>query len=106
MAGSLRVAWRRFRDAEPGQRFQRQYQANQKSRRFRWTRPVWVALGIVVVLIGILALPAPGPGTVVIAVGAALLARESQVVARVLDGLEVRIRRLLGRPPNRASRKR
>lgn len=104
--GSLRAAWRRFRDAEPGTRFQQQYESNQKSRQSQWARPAWILLAVGLVLIGILALPAPGPGTLVIAGGGALLARESLVVARVLDGLEVRIRRLLGRSRDRISGKR
>ena len=103
--GTLRAAWRRFRDAEPGTRFRKQYEANQKSRQSRWTRPAWIVLGGVVVLIGFVALPAPGPGTLVIAGGAALLARESLMVARALDALEVRIRRLLGRSPDRTGEK-
>ena len=104
--GSLRAAWGRFRDAGPGTRFQQQYKDNQHSRKSRWTRPAWILLGVVVVLTGILALPAPGPGTLVIAGGAALLARESLLVARVLDGFEVRIRRLLGRSPDQRGGKR
>ena len=104
--GSLRAAWRRFRDAEPGTRFEQQHESNQKSRKSRWARSAWILLGIVVVLIGVVALPAPGPGTLVLAGGAALLARESLLVARVLDGIEVRIRRLLGRSPGRTGGKR
>lgn len=105
--GSLRSAWRGFRDAEPGTRFEQQHESNQKSRKSRrWARPVWILLGVVVVLIGFVALPAPGPGMLVIAGGAALLARESLLVARLLDGLEVRIRRLLGRGPGRIRGKR
>ena len=103
--GSFRAAWRQFRDAEPGTRFQEQHEANQESRKSRWTRPAWIVLGVVMVLIGFVALPAPGPGTLVIAGGAALLARESLMVARALDALEVRILRLLGKAPDRNKEK-
>jgi hypothetical protein len=48
-------------------------------------------------LSGFILLFVPGPGLLLIAVGAALLARESLAVARALDWLEVRGRRLARR---------
>ena len=44
---------------------------------------------------GIFFLPAPDPGIVIIALGAALLAQESLLAVRALDWSEVRIRRLI-----------
>ncbi len=46
-----------------------------------------------IILAGIVALPAPGPGFLVIAVGVALLSRESAIVARLADWTELRARR-------------
>lgn len=94
---SFRSAWRRFRTGEPGSRFRQQFEANQKARKSRWVRPAILALGILVILLGLVALPAPGPGSLVIAAGAALIAREFLWMARLLDSFEVLIRRLVGR---------
>lgn len=94
---SFRKAWRRFRTGEPGSRFRQQFEANQEARTSKWVRPAVVALGILVILLGLVALPAPGPGTLVIAAGAALIAREFLWMARLLDSAEVTIRRWLAR---------
>ena len=94
---ALQETWRRFKKAEPGTRFEKQYQANQRERHAKWVRPAVILLGIAVVLIGLVALPAPGPGTLVIAAGGALLARESLWIARKLDDVEVKGRKLLGK---------
>jgi GMP synthase PP-ATPase subunit len=56
---------------------------------------LWIGVGVVIVAVGIVALPAPGPGFLVIALGAALLARESLVVARAADWVELRLREAL-----------
>ena len=54
-----------------------------------------VGVGLLIVAIGIVGLPAPGPGFLIIALGGAFLARESHAVARAMDWLEVRLRRVL-----------
>ena len=91
----IKDAWRRFRSAAPGTRFKRQYQENQSERKHKWFRPAVILVGVIVVLVGIVALPAPGPGMLVIAAGAALLARESRWLAEKLDVAEVKIRKAL-----------
>jgi uncharacterized protein (TIGR02611 family) len=99
---SFRKAWRRFKAGEPGSRFRRQFEANQKARKSQWARPAIVALGVLVILLGLVALPAPGPGTLVIAAGAGLIAREFLWMARLLDSAEVLIRRVGERLRHRA----
>ena len=91
----LKERWQEFRSAEPGTRFTRQFEANQKERKSKWTRLAIIASGIVVVVVGLVALPAPGPGILIVAAGAALLARESRWIAERLDLVEVRARRLV-----------
>lgn len=54
-----------------------------------------ISAGLIALPVGLFLLPAPGPGTVVIAFGAVLLAREFRVAAQVLDWVEVRGRRLV-----------
>ena len=92
MFDKLRRYWRQLKAGRPGKRFQVQYEAQQKSRRPAWARPVWIAGGTVLIAVGVVALPAPGPGILVIAFGAALIARESRIAARVLDWIELRLR--------------
>lgn len=96
MLERIKESWKRLRDAEPGHRFQEQYEANQEERKRRpWIRPVMIVLGVVVTAGGIVALPAPGPGMLVVALGIGMLARESSVLARWLDRFEVCARRML-----------
>jgi uncharacterized protein (TIGR02611 family) len=99
----LKDSWRRLKQGKPGHRFQAQYQAHQSSRRSRWSKPVAFGLGALILAVGIVALPAPGPGTIVLAIGAALIARESEWTARSLDWLEVRARSILARIKRRLS---
>ena len=97
MRTRLKRAWRRFADAPPGTRFERLHQEHQKGRHLQWMRPLMILLGIVVIAVGVVLLPAPGPGWLVIGAGAGLLARELLFLARFLDRLEVRVRRIAGR---------
>jgi hypothetical protein len=52
---------------------------------------------VLLIALGIALLVLPGPGSVFIVVGAALLAEESSHVARSLDWTEMKIRRLFRR---------
>lgn len=45
-----------------------------------------------IIVAGVVLLPAPGPGTLVIVFGTALLAEESLLVAKLLDACEIRAR--------------
>ncbi len=77
MLEGLRRSWRLLKKGKPGHRFQSQYEAQQKSRRPAWARPVWLAAGTVIMALGVVALPAPGPGFLVIGLGGAPLRGES-----------------------------
>jgi uncharacterized protein (TIGR02611 family) len=92
----IKEDWRLLRDARPGERFQRLYRKRKSSEKSRLTRVAVLAVGVLIVLAGIVLLPVAGPGTLVILAGAALLARESRVAARALDNGEIRTRKLLG----------
>jgi uncharacterized protein (TIGR02611 family) len=83
---------KQLKRGKPGRRFQSVYEAQQKSRRAAWARPLWMAVGTVIMAVGVVALPAPGPGFLVIGLGAALVARESRAAARLLDWIELRLR--------------
>lgn len=91
---SLRESWNRFKSGQPGGRFEAEYHRARERRTAVWQRRALVVLGIGLIAVGVVALPAPGPGWLVIGAGGALLARESLAVARFLDSAEVRGRRL------------
>jgi uncharacterized protein (TIGR02611 family) len=88
MVSPLKRRWRSLKHAPSGERFIRYYRNHNDPDRPVWRRVVSIAIGVVIMLGGIVALPAPGPGTLVIVIGAALLAKELKVVARALDAIE------------------
>lgn len=94
----LRASWREFWRAAPGKRFSLRYQRLHRSGGntvlggvLRWSA------GIVLVIVGIIFMPLPGPGFVPVLAGFALLAGESLRVATWLDRAETRVRGWLRR---------
>ncbi len=94
---SLRDRWQEFVDAEAGHRFEREYELKHARSRPAWKRGLAVLLGIGIIVAGIIGLPAPGPGSLIIGIGAAVLGRESRTIARWLDRRELDVRRLASR---------
>ena len=96
MLHKLRQRWQEFKDSPPGRRFQciHKRRAKRHPEGAGWRRWGLLALGIFLLLAGIFFLAVPGPGTLVLAVGLALIAQESLTVARLLDWLEVKLRPL------------
>ena len=97
MFGKLERQWQDLMRAKPGERFRNRYYGRKKERPSPLVKCVYVVLGILLVLAGIVLLPAPGPGMLVVLVGAAMLARESLVVARACDSAELKLRGWLRR---------
>jgi len=58
-------------------------------------RTLSVLAGAMLVAAGLFMLVAPGPGILVLLAGCALIAEESQLMARFLDWAEVGIRRVI-----------
>ena len=56
--------------------------------------------GVAVILFGIFLLFVPGPGWLTIFVGAAMIAGESLTMARFLDWVEVKLRRIFTKKPD------
>ena len=97
MIESLKNNWRELARGSPGERFQNRYKKKQRSGSSGTGRMLKrVAAGLLIAA-GIVLLVIPGPGSVLIVLGAALLAEESLSIARGLDWTEMRIRRLLRR---------
>lgn len=92
-AESFRSLWR----DKPGQRFARRHQRLNAQGRSRAGRVLRWVLGVVLVIVGVVFGPLPGPGFVPMLAGAALLAGESIRIATWLDRAELRVRGWLGR---------
>lgn len=80
----------------PGRRFSALYRLRRQRRR-RWLRALGVVSGGLLMLLGVLLVPTPGPGLLALLLGAGLIASESLAFAQALDRLELRVRSLLGR---------
>jgi len=97
MLKRLEKGWREFKRGKPGTRFEERYRRKRKQGQnpvYRW---LVVLLGMLLVAAGLFFLPAPGPGALILMVGAALVAEGSLTVARLLDKGEVDLRRALRR---------
>ncbi len=91
MFKQARRRWRLLENAKPGDRFERTYRSQQEGRS-PLRKVVSIVIAFAIVVAGIILLPAPGPGMLVVALGLGLLAREFLIVARVLDWLEPKLR--------------
>lgn len=89
--------WRDFWRDPPGKRFARRHERVSGGGGHVLGRVVRGTLGVVLVLIGIVFMALPGPGFVPVLAGLALLAGESERLARALDRAELRVRGWLGR---------
>ena len=97
MLKKLKKHWRELRKGRPGRRFQERYQRNQQARKDKTSpkRFVAPAVGIVLLVAGVVFCVIPGPGVPLIIVGASLLADRSIVLAKTMDWLEVRVRKVV-----------
>ncbi len=92
MLKKLKQSWYRFQLNAPGQRFQKRYELHRKSAHGVLLRIFFISAGLLLVVVGIFFLPAPGPGLIIVFVGASLLAQESLWMARALDEAELVLR--------------
>lgn len=83
----LRAHFRTFLESRSGTRFRRQHRRRQAQPHLVRTI-LSVVGGVLLLLLGLIMLVTPGPGLLVIAVGAALIAGESMFVARLLDRVD------------------
>jgi uncharacterized protein (TIGR02611 family) len=92
MVKPLRQLWDEFWAAPPGERFQRLH-SRREARRSIVLRSSFLLLGLAIMAVGLFLMPAPGPGTAILILGAGIAAQESLRVARAMDWCEVRLRR-------------
>ena len=91
----LELQWRDLACGRPGTRFRQRWRGREQRRRSYFAKPLYMAAGFFVFLVGLVMLPAPGPGCLVVFAGAAMIAEESFWMATVLDRIELKGRRLL-----------
>ncbi|MGH8173247.1 MAG: PGPGW domain-containing protein [Rhodanobacteraceae bacterium] len=96
MFEGLRKQWRVFRADPAGERFQRRYRRN-KARAGLVRKFAIIGGGLALVVIGIALLVLPGPGLLLMLLGAGLIAEESQVAARLLDRMDLAVQRFRAR---------
>lgn len=96
-------------DSAPGERFRDRYQRRQTRHRKQGERSgpiyrvMYLCLGLVVFVFGIVMFPLPGPGWATCLLGLGLVAGEYAIAARLLDGLEVLSRKMVSRLRRRRS---
>ena len=91
----LKRSWRTFAAAPAGRRFRVAYQRQQGRKRGPLVRLGWLLAGLVLIVIGGFFMMVPGPGIPIVFLGGAFIARQSKPVARLLDALEVLLRRIV-----------
>ena len=91
----LKKNWESFKRGRPGSRFQEQYERQRESQSSPAGHVLRVALGVIALLVGLVLMPAPGPGFIVVGIGALMIAREFKSAAILLDHVEVRGRQVL-----------
>jgi len=86
--GALRRRFRRFVAAPSGTRF-RAYHLRLEQRPSLMRTLLVVGVGLILLALGLIMLVLPGPGLLVAVLGAALIAGESLVAARLLDRIDL-----------------
>ncbi len=87
--------WREFTQSEPGSRFQDRYRRRQEEEQGHMAKRIFlVVLGAIIAVGSLVLAPLPGPGWATVFLGLMILAGELLPAARLLDWLEVRLRKL------------
>lgn len=92
---AMQAEWKAFTASAPGERFQDRYHRKRDSDRPTWKKIAAPVLGILIVALGLILLPAPGPGIPVVLFGLALVAEHFLCMARLLDRCEPPIRSMV-----------
>jgi uncharacterized protein (TIGR02611 family) len=97
MLWNLKQQWRDIKTAKPGTRFQTRYHRRRNRRCSPFVKPFYLMFGAALFIAGLVLMPAPGPGLLVVFVGAGMLADESLAAARALDWVESKVHALVAR---------
>jgi len=84
-----------LRESKPGRRFQDRYHRRQEEEQGHTARRIFlIILGAIIAVGSLITAPLPGPGWATVFLGLMILAGELLPAARLLDWLEVRLRKL------------
>lgn len=84
-----------FRESKPGRRFQDRYRRRQQDEQGHTAKRIFlIVLGAIIAVGSLVTAPLPGPGWATVFLGLMILAGELLPAARLLDWLEVRLRKL------------
>lgn len=97
MLAVLKRHWTQFKRSRPGRRFQDHYDRKSGSRGGALWRCGVIAGGALLCLVGLFFMAVPGPGIPILALGAVLIAQQSEGTARLLDRSELALRKMLRR---------
>jgi hypothetical protein len=88
MFNEIKQHWAQFRRYPQGERFERYYGSRHNVERGPLKKILLISTGILIMAAGVVFLAIPGPGLLVMLLGAVLIARESLFVSRLFDRLE------------------
>jgi uncharacterized protein (TIGR02611 family) len=97
MLWNLKQQWRDIKTAKPGKRFQTRYHGRRNRRCSPLMKPFYLMFGAALFIAGLVLMPAPGPGFLIVFIGAGKLADESLAAARALDWAELKVHALIAR---------
>lgn len=96
MFDQLKQRWHHFTQAVPGERFKEHFKRRQQAQPSTLHKKILaIGGGILIMGVGLFFLPAPGPGALILFMGAMLIAQESLAAARALDWADLRLRRMV-----------
>lgn len=95
MLDRIKKQWKRLKRSEPGKRFQEQHERSAKEGTNPLKKPLLMAAGILLAVVGVFLMLVPGPGLPILLVGAVLVAGQSLSVAKFLDWLELKLRPMI-----------
>jgi hypothetical protein len=96
MSASWKSEWNALRRGKPGRRFVERYEASHRARD-RGTvlgRIVRMVIAVLCLAVGVVLMFIPGPAILFYFVAGSLLATESRAIARLLDWIEVKLRKV------------
>jgi uncharacterized protein (TIGR02611 family) len=96
MFEKVRESWKQFKEAQPGHRFRERYERRQQESKgpFDPGKIINIVAGLAIAALGVIFIPLPGPGSMIIFLGLGLIGCEFAPFARFLDWLEVRVRKV------------
>ncbi len=94
MFSGIKKAFKDIKEDLPGKRFRRQYRRRKKARKSMGGKIALIGVGVMIIVGGIIMLPAPGPGMLIIFLGLGLIAQESLWLSIMLDKFELKLRSL------------